>query len=246
MKVSIITPAFNSSATIARCIESVKSQDYIDIEHIIIDGGSSDGSVEFLQQSGVSYISEPDAGIYHAMNKGVRMAQGNVIHILNSDDWYSANDVISTMVDFMASGEYDICHGYVMHVNTKGDDVLQVGGDINQEQLFQNMKVAHPSCFVRSSVYHRYGDFSSGFRIAADYDFLLRIWSKVNVGFIPRCIVKMQIGGASISNPLRTYKEFLAVALVHGKGVLPALLNFYLGYVKHYLALLLRKYSYKK
>lgn len=241
MKVSVITPAFNSAATIARCLDSVKAQNYADIEHIVVDGGSTDGTVELLRQSGVRYISEPDAGIYHAMNKGVRMASGEIIHILNSDDWYSANDVVSTMVELMVSGNYDLCHAYVAQVNAQGKEVWRIGGEITKKQLFQKMKVAHPSCFVRASVYQRFGDFGSGFRIAADYDFILRIWSKIKVGFLPKRIVQMQIDGVSNVNPVRSYKESMAVALVHGKGVLSALVTFCYECVKHYLVLLVRK-----
>lgn len=245
MKVSVITPAFNSAATIARCIESVNAQDFNNIEHIVIDGGSNDGTVDLLLKLNIKHVSEPDNGIYHAMNKGVQMATGDIIHILNSDDWYSENDVVSEMVNLMKLGEYDVCHAYVAQVKAGGDEVWCIGADINKEQLFRKMKVAHPSCFVRSSVYHRFGDFSSGFKIAADYDFMLRIWSKVKVGFLPKRIVQMQIDGVSNGNPVRSYKESMAVVLVHGKGVFPALINFCIECMKHYLIILFRKFGYK-
>lgn len=245
MLVSIITPSYNSATTIARCIESIKAQDYPHIQHIVIDGGSTDDTIQILGQSGVRFISEPDAGIYHAMNKGVGMATGEIIHILNSDDWYSENDVVSTMVTLMASNKYDICHAYVAQVNAKGDEVWRVGADTKKDQLFQKMKVAHPACFVRATVYQRYGDFSSGFKIAADYDFILRVWPKVKVGFLPKCIVQMQMDGVSNGNPVRSYKESMAVALVHGKGVLPTLNTFCYECIKHYLVMLMRKFGYK-
>jgi|SRR6185369_7194019 len=245
MLVSVVTPTYNSAATITRCIDSVRAQDYSHIEHLVIDGGSTDGTVELLNQMGVRYLSEPDAGIYHAMNKGVRMATGEIIHILNSDDWYSANDVVSTMVSFMESGKYDICHAYIAQVNPEGDEICINGADVSKAQLLNKMRVAHPSCFVRSAVYRRLGDFSQGFGIAADYDFVLRIWARVKVGFLPKRVVQMQLAGASSGNPVRSYKESMAVSLVHGKGVIPALVIFCYECVKHYLVLFARKFGYR-
>jgi glycosyltransferase involved in cell wall biosynthesis len=241
MKVSVITPSFNSAATIARCIDSVKAQTYPNIEHIVIDGGSTDGTVELLHKAGVHCLSESDSGIYHAMNKGVRIATGEIIHILNSDDWYSANDIVSTMVDLMESGKYDVCHAYVAQVTAQGEEVCVIGADAGKSQLLNKMKVAHPSCFVRSSVYQRFGDYSQGFNISADHDFILRLWPRVKVGFLAKVIVQMQWGGMSNSNPLKSYKESMAVALVHGKGVMPALIRFCYECVKHFISMPLRK-----
>jgi len=246
IRVSVITVSYNSVATIARCIESVRSQTYPEIEHIVIDGGSTDGTVDLLREMGAHYLSEGDAGIYHAMNKGVRLASGEIVHILNSDDWYSANDVVSTMVDLMESDKYDVCHAYVSQVNEQGHEVCRIGADVSKEQLFQKMRVAHPSCFVRASVYQRFGDYSTGFRIVADYDFILRIWSKVRIKFLPRIIVQMQWGGVSNSNPVRSYKESMAVALVHGKGVIPAFVTFCYECVKHYFVMCIRTVVRKK
>lgn len=241
MKVSVITPAFNSAATIARCINSIKAQSYAEIEHIVVDGGSRDGTVELLRQSGVIFISEPDAGIYHAMNKGIRMATGEIIHILNSDDWYSDNNVVTTMVEFMESGKHDLCHAQIAQVDSFGNEVCVNGADVERSKLLVKMRVAHPSCFVRASVYQRYGDFSQGFRIAGDYDFILRIWDKVNVGFLPKQIVKMQMDGMSSINPVRSYKDSMAVTLTHGRGVIPALLTFCYECVKHFAVMFVRR-----
>lgn len=240
-RVSVVTPAYNSVATIARCVDSVKAQTYSDIEHIVIDGGSTDGTVELLREMGVRCLSEPDAGIYHAMNKGVRMASGEIIHILNSDDWYSANDVVAMMVDLMESGDFDVCHAYVAQVDAKGSEISRIGADVSKDQLFQKMRVAHPSCFVRASVYHEFGDYSSCFKIVADYDYILRIWSNVKVGFLPKVIVQMQWGGISNSNPVKSYKESMAVALLHDKGVLPALITFCYECVKHFIVVRIRQ-----
>jgi glycosyltransferase involved in cell wall biosynthesis len=240
-RVSVVTPAYNSAATIARCVESVKAQTYPDIEHIVIDGGSTDGTVELLREMGVRCLSEPDAGIYHAMNKGVRMASGEIIHILNSDDWYSANDVVAMMVDLMESGGVDVCHAQISQVNSQCVEVCVNGVDVSKSQLLKKMKVAHPSCFVRATVYQRFGDYSQGFRIAADYDFILRVWDKVNVGFMPRRIVQMQMNGVSNVNPVRSYKDSLAVSLAHGRGVLSSLFTFCYESVGHYVVMFVRK-----
>lgn len=241
----MITPTFNSNATIERCVSSIKAQTYPDIEHIVIDGGSNDGTVELLHDLGVRYISEEDAGIYHAMNKGVRLASGEIIHILNSDDWYTDSNVISMMVEVMESGGYDLCHAQIAQVNMLGYKVCINGASVEKAQLLRKMKVAHPSCFVRTSVYRRYGDFSQGFRVAGDYDFILRIWDKINIAFVPKQIVQMQINGISSNNPIRSYKESMAVTLVHGKGVIPALFIFCYECIKHYVVMFFRNKQYQ-
>lgn len=241
IRVSVVTPAYNSAATIARCVSSIKAQTYQNIEHIVIDGGSTDGTVELLHELGVRCISEPDAGIYHAMNKGVRMASGEIIHILNSDDWYSDNEVVATMVQLMESGNYDLCHAQISQVDALGNEVCVNGVNVDKSQLLKKMKVAHPSCFVRASVYQRFGDFSQGFRIAGDYDFILRVWGKVSVGFLPKRIVQMQMDGMSSGNPMKSYKDSLAVSLAHGRSVLPSVFTFCYETVKHYLIMYVRR-----
>lgn len=239
--VSVITPTYNSKSCIARCVESINTQTYPNIEHIVIDGGSTDGTLELLRELGVRCISEPDAGIYHAMNKGIRLATGEIVHILNSDDSYSGADVIATMVEMMESGKYDLCHAQISQVDAKGNEVCVNGANVEKAKLLKKMKVAHPSCFVRASVYHRFGDFSQGFRVAGDYDFILRVWGKVKVGFLPRRIVKMQMDGMSSGNPVRSYKESMAVTLTHGRGVIPALFTFCYECIKHYAVMFVRQ-----
>lgn len=212
----------------------------------MIDGGSNDGTVEILRQRGVKHISESDAGIYHAMNKGIRKASGEIIHILNSDDWYSSNTIVSEMVNLMKEGNYDLCHACVAQVNATGEQIWTIGSNVSKDKLLKKMKVAHPSCFVRASVYEKFGDFSSGFKIAGDYEFILRIWGNVKVGFLRKDIVQMQMDGISNTSPVKSYKESMAIALMHGRGILPSIITFGCECIKHYLIIIMRRFGYKK
>lgn len=232
MKVSVVTPVFNGEKTLAECIESVRNQDYHDIEHIIVDGNSTDGTLDIIRQYGVKYVSEPDAGIYDAFNKGVRMASGQVIHILNSDDMYASTQVISQVVRHMSEEGVDIFHGYAEQTDSTGHVVKRIGREVTRNQLLNKMYVAHPSTFIRSDVYREYGDYSVGFSIAADQEFMLRVWDKVHVGFFPIVTTKMRLGGASNSQVIRNYRESLAAALLHGRSPVPAFLRYYLELAK--------------
>lgn len=238
MKVTIVTPVYNGALTIERCIKSILSQDYGAIEHIVIDGGSSDGTIDILERYGVNYVSESDAGIYHAMNKGISLASGCCIHILNSDDFYISNTVVSDAINLMKKGGYDLVHAYICQVTKERN--LRVGGDFKFDQLKKSMKVAHPSCFVKKSIYDRYGNYSQGFKIAADYDFILRVWGRINVGFLNETIVEMDGNGLSNMSAMNSYKNSLAVHLAHGYSIFYAFPVFVFQLAKHYMSRLLR------
>lgn len=216
MKVSIVTPVYNGEKKIANCIESVQSQDYADIEHIIIDGGSTDNTLNIIKSYGVKYISEKDAGVYDAFNKGVSLSSGEVVHILNSDDVYRDCNRVSLVIREMAVNDLDVCHGYVELSSSDRQYVKIIGKDVSKLDLLKKMRVAHPSTFVRREVYSKYGGFSVGFKVAADHEFLLRIWSNVNVGFVPEIIVNMSVGGISTSQYKKSYAESFAASLING------------------------------
>ncbi|REL36563.1 glycosyltransferase family 2 protein [Thalassotalea euphylliae] len=247
IKVTVVTPVLNGAKTIERCIRSVQNQSYVDIEHIVIDGDSTDGTQCIVNKMGVRLISELDAGIYDAFNKGIAAASGDVIHILNADDYYHNTKVIDDSVKAIEKYDADICHGLVEQVDSEGNFVWQVGIDTEKKHLMKKMKVAHPSMFVRRSVYEKFGNYSVGFKIAADHEFVLRVWDKVKVTYIDKPFCKMSIGGVSTSNVEKSYRESAAARLMHGGGLITTVLNYLWQVYKHkYLVEPMRKMGYRR
>jgi hypothetical protein len=139
--------------------------------------------------------SAPDAGVYDGLSKGVRMARGEFVHILDADDWYAHPSVLSSVVAAMTAHEWDVCHARAAHV-TASDRVVRVfGRDLDKRRLLKKMRVAYPTVVVRRAVYERYGGFSVGFRVAGDYEFLLRIWDHVRVGFSTKSSSTWRLAG---------------------------------------------------
>lgn len=235
MKISIITVVYNNEKTIKEAIESVLNQYYSNIEYIIIDGNSSDTTVniinEYKDKLGY-FISEKDNGIYDAMNKGIKAATGDVIGILNSDDLYQDTNVIETVMNqFNKNPSIDIVYGDLVYV--KNDNVNKVVRNWKSNpyynRFFENGNVPpHPSLFVKKTVYEKAGHFNLDFKLAADYEFMLRIFKKHNFNskYINRVIVKMRLGGAtnqSFSNIKKQNIEILK-AWKHNHLKLPFLL----------------------
>lgn len=209
MRISIITVVYNNKATIANAIESVLSQNYDDIEYIIIDGKSTDGTLDVINHysSRISKIvSENDKGIYDAMNKGLRLATGDVIGILNSDDFYANNSILNeVMSQFNKDHDLDILYGDLVYV--KPDDVNKLVRKWKSKpynsNFFENGDVPpHPSLFVSSRVYKEAGHFNLKYRLASDYEFMLRIFKKFNfkIKYLPIVFVNMRLGGATNKN----------------------------------------------
>ncbi len=206
MKISIITVVYNNEKTINEAIESVLNQNYDDIEYIIIDGGSNDGTLDKISsyKDKLSYfISEKDNGLYDAMNKGIKAAKGEVVGILNSDDLYQDLDVISdVMKHFINDKNIDILYGDLVYV--KNNDITTIVRNWKSKSyyrnFFENANVPpHPSLFLRKKVYEEVGLFDLEYKIAADYELMLRIFKKYNFNskYINRLIVRMRLGGAS-------------------------------------------------
>ncbi|MBA3685279.1 MAG: glycosyltransferase [Planctomycetes bacterium] len=233
--VTVVTPAFNAEDCIQRCIDSVKSQDLPGIEHVVVDGGSRDSTIDIVRRAGLRHVSERDAGIYDAMSKGVRMARGEFVHILNADDYFAGPRSVRTLVEAMRARSLDVAHGRVRQVRADGSTVRTFGRDASHAQLLRKMVVAHPSTMVRRWVYDRHGAFSVGFRIAADHEWVLRVWPKLAVGFVPEVLVEMRIGGVSTAsaNVVRAYRESTAAAIMHGAGPLRATFNCWYEIAKH-------------
>lgn len=208
-KVSIITPCFNSAKTIRRTIESVLNQTYPNIEYIIIDGGSTDGTLSIIEEYSalfhgrLRYISERDRGIYDAMNKGIKMSTGCLIGILNSDDYYEHETVARCIGRYIQGGD-QVIYGYMRVLNR--DRTIKICKD-SHKALCQYM-IPHPTCFVSRTVYKKYGLFLKAFKVTADYEFMLRVYNKgVEFIQIPEILTNFRIGGASSNRRTLIEKE---------------------------------------
>jgi glycosyltransferase involved in cell wall biosynthesis len=222
LKISIITACFNSSATIRDTIESVLAQSHEDIEYIIIDGGSKDSTQSIVAEYGdkiSKFISEKDNGIYDAMNKGVSIATGDIVGIINSDDFYFDLDVLSEVAaSFDKDGMIDAAYGDLLYVDANNPNkIVRTWKSCEYAQgLFESgWHPPHPSFFVRKNIYERHGTFNTDFKIAADYELMLRLMRKhsIKTVYIPKVFVKMRTGGTSnrsLSNIIKANIECLS------------------------------------
>lgn len=211
MKITIITVCYNSASHIEDAINSVAGQDYQEIEHIVIDGNSDDGTRQILEKhSGklADWISEPDRGIYDAMNKGIKKANGDVIGILNSDDFYFDNQVLTKVAKAFSDIETDAVFGDLIFVNP--NDLSQTirtysSNSWHPGKFAKGYMPAHPTFFVRKKFYEKYGLFETDYKIAADYEMLIRLLyvHQLNYKYLPLKMVKMRKGGVS-SNGIRS------------------------------------------
>lgn len=218
MKVSIITVVYNGADTIAEAIESVLGQTYPHIEYIIVDGASTDGTPAIVAQYRNRidrFISEPDQGLYDAMNKGVRLATGDVIGILNADDLYRHPDVVRRVVDTMKHEQADAVYGDLVYADRDNPDQVTRywrAGAYEPGAFLRGWMPPHPTFFVRSWVYRRHGYFSTDLQSAADYELMLRFIHKHNirVTYLSEVMVVMRTGGvsnSSLQNRLRANQE---------------------------------------
>lgn len=208
MKISIITATYNSEAHIADCVKSVNSQTYDNIEHIIIDGASKDNTINIIEETPnrvTKIVSEPDKGIYDAMNKGIIMATGDVVGILNSDDFFTSDDVIETVVDAFSNSDIDALYGDVHFVDP--DDlnkcVRYYSSAIFKPSLFRfGFMPAHPSFYMKRKCYEKHGLYALDYKIASDYDLLIRYLfkEKINYKYLKKDFVTMRTGGVSTEN----------------------------------------------
>lgn len=219
MRISIITATYNSGATICDTIESVLSQTYRDFEHIIVDGKSSDDTVSICRKYSEMYggrmkiVSEPDRGIYDAMNKGIAMATGDVVGILNSDDFFSSSDILSKVAEEFKDDSVDAVYGDIHFV-----EPTDLGKCVRyySSRFFQNWMMimgyqpAHPSFYCRRECYTKYGNFDISFKIAADFENMLRLIRIHNIKtkYIHLDFVTMRQGGTS-TNGISSRKRIL-------------------------------------
>lgn len=217
MKLSIITSCYNSADTIRDTLESVARQDYSDIEHIIVDGGSEDDTLAIVSEFThvAKVVSEKDRGIYDAMNKGIAIATGDIIGILNSDDFYTGPGVISDVVRQMEQSGADTLYADLDYVSsTDKTKVVRSwrAGSYAVRKFYYGWMPPHPTFFVRKYIYERYGTFNLSLRSAADYEIMLRFLVRhdVTTTYLNKTIVQMRAGGqsnASITNRLRANAE---------------------------------------
>ena len=205
MKLSIITATYNSSLTIRDCINSVTAQTYPDIEQIIIDGASTDNTVAIIKSTPnrvKNIISEPDCGIYDAMNKGLLIAHGEVIGILNSDDLYFDSSTIDMVMNLFMQTNVDCVYGDLYYVDKDNTDKIVRNwktDEFTSGAFYKGWHPAHPSIFLRRKVYELYGNFDLSFKIAADFEFMLRVMERYNISsiYLPKPLVRMRLGGKS-------------------------------------------------
>lgn len=213
-KVSIITVVYNGAQTIEQTILSVLGQTYKNIEYIIIDGQSTDGTQNIVRKYMDSidcFISEKDNGIYDAMNKGIRIATGEIIGIINSDDWYSEN-AVEQAIDYFTQKEVDLVYGKVCFVEQNGEK--KIAQQLPLEMLWYRTVVYHPSVFIKKKIYEQFGFYNLKYKISSDYELLLRLYShQVKFGYIDVVVAYFCLGGLSTTLQKESIEEHREISL---------------------------------
>jgi glycosyltransferase involved in cell wall biosynthesis len=214
LKISVITVCLNSAATLRDTIESVLAQDHPDIEHIIVDGASRDGTMEIVRGYGdriARVVSEPDRGMYDSANKGLRLATGDVVGMLNSDDYYAAPDVLSTMARVFERGDVDAVHGNLDFIDPQ--DTARITRRFRSREFVpgdfrKGWHPAHPTFYVKREILLEIGGFDERYRIASDIDLMMRVLEVRHARsvYIPRVLIKMREGGLSNGSVRRIWR----------------------------------------
>ena len=206
MKVSVITVCYNRKSTIEQSITSVLDQDYPDIEYIIVDGNSSDGTQEIIRpylDKIAKYISEPDKGMYDAINKGLGLATGDIVGLMHSDDVFYDTAVVSKIIEkFKNNSNINAIYGDGIYVTNDDEQKIvrnRIGGDYDYKRLKSGWLPLHPTVYIKKSVIDKYGNYNLDFKIASDTEFLLRYLfkHKISIAYLNAYIVKMRMGGLS-------------------------------------------------
>ena len=230
MKISIVTVCYNSAATLSKTLESVLSQSYPNVEMVIKDGGSKDGTLDVLKHfeplfnGRLKWKSEKDGGIYDAMNAGIKMATGDVVGILNSDDYFTSSDVIETIADSFSKQSIDAVYGDIHFVRQGSPQKI---ARYYSSKLFHpfwlrfGFMPAHPSFYVRKRVYDRYGGYRTDMKIGSDFEMMVRLFRRYHIKakYIPMDFVTMLMGGAStagFSSHLLLAKEDVRACKLNG------------------------------
>lgn len=233
MKISVITATWNSAATVRHTMESVLAQTHSDIEHIIVDGGSRDATMDIVREleprygGRLRYVSERDRGIYDAMNKSLRMATGDVVGILNSDDFYSSPGVLERVARALDEEDIDAVYGDIHYVSCADIDRCvryYSGAYFHRWMMLLGYQPAHPSFYCRREMYERFGGFDLQLRIASDFDNMLRLIyrHRIRLRYLPMDFVTMREGGASTSGLKSHWHILLDHYRSYTKNRLPA------------------------
>ena len=226
-KISLITACYNRESTIHDTLRSINEQTYENIEHIVIDGKSTDSSLDIIKSHGMrvsSLVSEKDDGFYDAYNKGLAIATGEIIGFLNSDDFYIANDVISKVMKIFEDPDIEACHANLVYVNFDNTEKVVrhwKSSDFTDKDYKKGSIPAHPTVFFRRSVYEKIGNFDTTFSLVADYDLLCRAFfvQKVKSVYVDETWIRMRVGGATGGNfksIVKQNKELHAARKKHG------------------------------
>lgn len=243
-KISIITPTLNSEAFISGNIKSILGQTYSNIEHIIIDGGSTDHTLQIVRDLNPDAvaISEPDEGIADAYNKGLRIAGGDLIAVLNSDDYYADDRVLERVVDrFSSKPEITIVYGRVRVIDRRTRETLVVYGGPFSPKRLKKFTVSQPGIFARREVFEAVGPFSLKYKICMDYDYFLRAASLFEPYFLDEILATMFWGGVSTRNIYLGHREAFHILRSHGVGAVSATIHLFHGYFMTTLSLALQK-----
>lgn len=205
MKISVVTAVYNRRATIAHALESVAAQTHAHVEHVIQDGGSTDGTLDIIADTSdaqAALISEKDHGIYDAINRGIRRASGDVVGLMHSDDFFANSHVLSRVAEVFLDPEIDGVYGDLDYVSAT-DPTLIIrrwrSGAYRPEKVTKGWMPPHPTLYLRRNVFEEHGLYDTSFNIAADYDAMLRYFTKgqIKLAYIPDVMVKMRVGGES-------------------------------------------------
>jgi glycosyltransferase involved in cell wall biosynthesis len=235
VSISVVTAVYNRRDTIAQALDSVLAQTHADVRSVVVDGASTDGTLDVLR----SYdgrlrccVSERDAGLYDALNKGLSLADGDVVGFLHADDVYAGNDVLERVARVFEDPAVDAVYGDLVYV--RHDDVARVvrhwrAGNFSRAALRRGWMPPHPTFYARRSVYARHGGFDTAYRIAADYDAMLRYLAPgtLRLHYLPQVLVRMRLGGASnrsLANIVTKSREDLHALRRNGVGGLGTLL----------------------
>ena len=249
MRISIITVCYNSAVTIGHTLRSVREQTYGNIEHIVVDGRSTDNTLEVVAAEGqhvAKLISEKDKGIYDAMNKGIALASGDVVGFINADDFYASTSVLSDVAAAFGKSGADSCYGDLCYVSQKDPTCIVRywrSKDFVPGSFEAGWCPPHPTFFVRRSVYDRLGGFDLSFRIAADFELMARYLevARITTCYIPEVLVKMRLGGTtnkSLGNILKQNGEIrqalrkLGLKFSLSKFLLPKLISRAMQFVR--------------
>lgn len=234
MKVSVITVVKNASSTVLDTLASVRQQDHPDIEHIIVDGGSSDGTVELINREAgehVKVIMEPDRGVYEGFNRGISAATGDIVGFLNGDDVFQDSGALRTIVEMFEKGTINAVYGDLVYV--RSNDLSRVvrywqAGTLYSPRVRRGWMPPHPTLYVRRQLLKKVGFYDARFRISGDYEYFLRLiqCQDLHMGYIPRVLVRMRTGGMSNwppTNYMQKWREDLRALRLHGIGGIGAL-----------------------